>query len=54
MPQLVLKPWFMIFTFSWLIFLIIPAKVMKFNFNNEPETASTSKPETSAWDDLGI
>nr|YP_010503087.1 ATP synthase F0 subunit 8 [Hemigrammus armstrongi]UXD78970.1 ATP synthase F0 subunit 8 [Hemigrammus armstrongi] len=50
MPQLILKPWFITLVFSWLIFLtIIPAKVMKYNFNNEPETPSTLKLKTNAW-----
>nr|YP_009115637.1 ATP synthase F0 subunit 8 [Grundulus bogotensis]AJB98420.1 ATP synthase F0 subunit 8 [Grundulus bogotensis] len=51
MPQLILSPWFLILVTSWLIFLvIIPSKVMNHNFNNEPETASTRKPKTNAWD----
>nr|YP_010503100.1 ATP synthase F0 subunit 8 [Pristella maxillaris]QYF07782.1 ATP synthase F0 subunit 8 [Pristella maxillaris]UXD78983.1 ATP synthase F0 subunit 8 [Pristella maxillaris] len=51
MPQLILSPWFFILVVSWVIFLtIIPSKVMNFYFNNEPETASTHKPKTHAWD----
>nr|UDN39078.1 ATP synthase subunit 8 [Hyphessobrycon flammeus] len=50
MPQLMTDPWFFILVVSWLIFLfIIPSKVMKHYFNNEPETANTNKPETEAW-----
>nr|YP_010503113.1 ATP synthase F0 subunit 8 [Hemigrammus ocellifer]UXD78996.1 ATP synthase F0 subunit 8 [Hemigrammus ocellifer] len=50
MPQLVLKPWFMIFLFSWAVFLtIIPNKIMKYYYNNEPKMASTQKPGVEAW-----
>nr|YP_010133526.1 ATP synthase F0 subunit 8 [Moenkhausia sanctaefilomenae]QWM92537.1 ATP synthase subunit 8 [Moenkhausia sanctaefilomenae] len=51
MPQLILKPWFFILLASWLVFLtIIPSKIMKHYFNNEPKTAYTSKPNTKTWD----
>nr|YP_009178012.1 ATP synthase F0 subunit 8 [Paracheirodon innesi]AJW75303.1 ATP synthase F0 subunit 8 [Paracheirodon innesi]ALN96902.1 ATP synthase F0 subunit 8 [Paracheirodon innesi]BAK42229.1 ATPase subunit 8 [Paracheirodon innesi] len=51
MPQLILNPWFFILVVSWLIFLtIIPSKIMKHYFNNEPETSTTRKPKTHAWD----
>nr|YP_010148386.1 ATP synthase F0 subunit 8 [Thayeria boehlkei]QQV68810.1 ATP synthase F0 subunit 8 [Thayeria boehlkei] len=50
MPQLILEPWFSIFLISWLVFLtIIPSKIIKHYFNNEPKAASTQKQETEAW-----
>nr|UDN39039.1 ATP synthase subunit 8 [Hyphessobrycon pulchripinnis] len=50
MPQLILEPWFYILLLSWTIFLtIIPYKIMKHYFNNEPEAANTHKPGTSPW-----
>nr|YP_010886827.1 ATP synthase F0 subunit 8 [Hyphessobrycon heterorhabdus]WJH17944.1 ATP synthase F0 subunit 8 [Hyphessobrycon heterorhabdus] len=50
MPQLILKPWFLTLMFTWLVFLtIIPSKVMKYNFNNEPESSNTQKLKTNAW-----
>nr|YP_009306882.1 ATPase subunit 8 [Psalidodon paranae]YP_009704446.1 ATPase subunit 8 [Oligosarcus argenteus]YP_010026568.1 ATP synthase F0 subunit 8 [Psalidodon rivularis]YP_010026581.1 ATP synthase F0 subunit 8 [Psalidodon fasciatus]UMM62312.1 ATP synthase subunit 8 [Psalidodon scabripinnis]AOR39688.1 ATPase subunit 8 [Psalidodon paranae]AQM74412.1 ATP synthase f0 subunit 8 [Psalidodon fasciatus]AQM74416.1 ATP synthase f0 subunit 8 [Psalidodon fasciatus]AQM74418.1 ATP synthase f0 subunit 8 [Psalidodon len=51
MPQLMLTPWFFILVASWMIFLVvIPPKVMKHYFNNEPEMASAHKPKINAWD----
>nr|YP_010026555.1 ATP synthase F0 subunit 8 [Astyanax lacustris]QOQ85777.1 ATP synthase F0 subunit 8 [Astyanax lacustris] len=50
MPQLMLNPWLFILVSSWMIFLlVIPSKVMKHYFNNEPQEASAYKPETTAW-----
>nr|YP_004734377.1 ATP synthase F0 subunit 8 [Distichodus sexfasciatus]BAK40902.1 ATPase subunit 8 [Distichodus sexfasciatus] len=50
MPQLNPTPWFAILIFSWLIFLtIIPPKVMKHIFNNEPTTLSTKKLTPEPW-----
>nr|YP_008758424.1 ATP synthase F0 subunit 8 [Chlamydoselachus anguineus]ANN44609.1 ATP synthase F0 subunit 8 [Chlamydoselachus anguineus]BAO02704.1 ATP synthase F0 subunit 8 [Chlamydoselachus anguineus] len=52
MPQLNLHPWFIILLFSWMIFLmILPKKVMKYLFNNNPsfKTAEKSKPEPWNW-----
>nr|QOW38135.1 ATP synthase F0 subunit 8 [Hyphessobrycon herbertaxelrodi] len=50
MPQLMLKPWFTTFMFSWVVFLaIIPSKVMKYSFNNDPETSNVLKLKTNAW-----
>uniref|UniRef100_I2CM72 ATP synthase complex subunit 8 n=2 Tax=Triportheus TaxID=42553 RepID=I2CM72_9TELE len=50
MPQLNPAPWFAILIFSWLVFLtIIPSKVLKHTFNNEPKALSTAKPKTEPW-----
>nr|BAE79933.1 ATPase subunits 8 [Cromeria occidentalis] len=50
MPQLNPTPWFTILLFSWLMFLtVLPPKVMKFNFNNEPTPTSTKKLPTEPW-----
>nr|NP_818882.1 ATP synthase F0 subunit 8 [Phenacogrammus interruptus]BAC67459.1 ATPase subunit 8 [Phenacogrammus interruptus] len=52
MPQLNPSPWFLILLFSWMIFLlIIPSKVLKHVFPNEPEVlnAKDSKPEPWNW-----
>nr|YP_514582.1 ATP synthase F0 subunit 8 [Kneria sp. SL-2004]BAE79972.1 ATPase subunits 8 [Kneria sp. SL-2004] len=50
MPQLNPAPWFTILLFSWLVFLtVIPPKVMKFTFNNEPAPTSTKKSPTEPW-----
>nr|AAK71712.1 ATP synthase 8 [Astyanax mexicanus] len=51
MPQLMTSPWFYTLVASWMIFLsIIPPKIMKHYFNNEPEMASEHNLKTSAWD----
>nr|AFJ67842.1 ATP synthase subunit 8 [Triportheus albus] len=50
MPQLNPAPWFAILVFSWVIFLtIIPSKVLKHIFNNEPKTLNVTKPKTEPW-----
>nr|AOS51664.1 ATP synthase F0 subunit 8 [Istiblennius dussumieri] len=50
MPQLNPAPWFMIFTLSWLVFLIIiPPKVLAHSFPNEPSPTSAEKPEVTPW-----
>nr|AEL32705.1 ATPase8 [Prochilodus lineatus] len=50
MPQLNPAPWFAILVFSWLVFLtIIPSKVLKYTFTNEPTALSTEKPKTEPW-----
>nr|AEL32707.1 ATPase8 [Prochilodus lineatus]AEL32715.1 ATPase8 [Prochilodus lineatus] len=50
MPQLNPAPWFAILVFSWLVFLtIIPSKVLKHPFTNEPTALSTEKPKTEPW-----
>nr|YP_006303318.1 ATP synthase F0 subunit 8 [Chiloscyllium griseum]AFC65025.1 ATP synthase F0 subunit 8 [Chiloscyllium griseum] len=50
MPQLNPHPWFMILLFSWLMFItILPKKVMKYSFNNEPTLKSTEKPKPESW-----
>nr|YP_010957112.1 ATP synthase F0 subunit 8 [Antimora microlepis]WMY90387.1 ATP synthase F0 subunit 8 [Antimora microlepis]WNH23263.1 ATP synthase F0 subunit 8 [Antimora microlepis] len=50
MPQLDPSPWLMIFTFTWLTFLIIlPAKVMAHVFPNEPTPQSMMTPKTTSW-----
>nr|YP_009672806.1 ATP synthase F0 subunit 8 [Lovettia sealii]QDE53114.1 ATPase subunit 8 [Lovettia sealii] len=50
MPQLDPAPWFFMFIFSWLVFLImIPPKVLNFVFPNEPSTQSTEKPKPTTW-----
>nr|AJI44495.1 ATP synthase F0 subunit 8 [Stegastes flavilatus]QUJ18355.1 ATP synthase protein 8 [Stegastes flavilatus] len=51
MPQLDPSPWFLIFTYSWLIFLtVIPPKVLAHSFPNEPQGQATEKPKTTSWD----
>nr|QAT19487.1 ATPase subunit 8 [Hoplias malabaricus] len=50
MPQLNPAPWFAILVFSWLVLLtIIPSKVLKHTFNNEPTSVSAEKPKTEPW-----
>nr|YP_097172.1 ATP synthase F0 subunit 8 [Aneides hardii]AAU20609.1 ATP synthase F0 subunit 8 [Aneides hardii] len=52
MPQLNPDPWFLIFTLSWLIYLIIlMMKVMNFKSPNEPTTQNTymNKPQPWNW-----
>nr|QFZ99231.1 ATP synthase F0 subunit 8 [Eleginus gracilis] len=50
MPQLNPAPWFMIFMFTWAIFLtILPPKVTAHTFPNEPSPQSMTTPKTSPW-----
>nr|YP_010265164.1 ATP synthase F0 subunit 8 [Pomatoschistus minutus]UIO60634.1 ATP synthase F0 subunit 8 [Pomatoschistus minutus]UPO69363.1 ATP synthase F0 subunit 8 [Pomatoschistus minutus] len=50
MPQLNPSPWFAIFMFSWLVFLIIVVpKVLNHTFPNEPATQSAQTPKTESW-----
>nr|AIZ03109.1 ATP synthase F0 subunit 8 [Rhinoptera steindachneri] len=50
MPQLNPSPWFLIFLFAWLFFLIVmPDKVMSYIFNNNPTTKSTQKSKPTPW-----
>nr|AIZ03213.1 ATP synthase F0 subunit 8 [Mobula munkiana]AOY35849.1 ATPase subunit 8 [Mobula munkiana] len=50
MPQLNPSPWFLIFLFAWLFFLVImPGKVMSYLFNNNPTTKSTQKSKPTPW-----
>nr|ADG45856.1 ATPase subunit 8 [Eigenmannia virescens]ADG45858.1 ATPase subunit 8 [Eigenmannia virescens] len=50
MPQLNPAPWLAILLFSWFIFLmILPAKVMKHTFTNDPTALSTKTPKTEPW-----
>uniref|UniRef100_A0A6B9INW9 ATP synthase complex subunit 8 n=2 Tax=Sternopygus TaxID=36697 RepID=A0A6B9INW9_9TELE len=50
MPQLNPTPWFAILVFSWLIFLtVLPQKVLKHTFTNEPTALSAEKPKTESW-----
>nr|YP_010701771.1 ATP synthase F0 subunit 8 [Malacosteus niger]WCK11525.1 ATP synthase F0 subunit 8 [Malacosteus niger] len=49
MPQLNPAPWLAIFTFSWLIFLVlIPPKVLAQSFLNEP-VVETKHTKTNPW-----
>ncbi|NP_008617.1 ATP synthase F0 subunit 8 (mitochondrion) [Gadus morhua] len=50
MPQLNPAPWFMIFMFTWAIFLtILPPKVMAHTFPNEPSPQGMTTPKTAPW-----
>nr|AZB87513.1 ATP synthase F0 subunit 8 [Sternopygus dariensis]QGZ07970.1 ATP synthase F0 subunit 8 [Sternopygus dariensis] len=50
MPQLNPTPWFAILVFSWLIFLtILPQKMLKHTFTNEPTALNAEKPKTESW-----
>nr|NP_395457.1 ATP synthase F0 subunit 8 [Heterodontus francisci]CAC84216.1 ATPase subunit 8 [Heterodontus francisci] len=50
MPQLNPHPWFSILLFSWIIFLmILPNKVMKHSFNNNPLPKNTEKLKPQPW-----
>nr|YP_009344666.1 ATP synthase F0 subunit 8 [Chaetobranchopsis bitaeniatus]ALR68880.1 ATP synthase F0 subunit 8 [Chaetobranchopsis bitaeniatus] len=50
MPQLNPHPWFIILTFSWMIFLVmIPPKVLAHSFPNEPALQNTKNPKTEPW-----
>nr|YP_009254308.1 ATP synthase F0 subunit 8 [Rhina ancylostoma]ANC73482.1 ATP synthase F0 subunit 8 [Rhina ancylostoma] len=50
MPQLNLNPWFLIFMFSWLFFLIVlPQKVTSYMFNSNPMLKNVEKPKPQPW-----
>nr|QZL31462.1 ATP synthase F0 subunit 8 [Urobatis jamaicensis] len=50
MPQLNPSPWFLIFLFAWMFFLIImPSKVMMHRFNNLPTPKNTQKSKPTPW-----
>nr|BBG74361.1 ATPase subunits 8 [Guentherus altivela] len=50
MPQLNPTPWFLILAFTWLVFLlIIPSKVIKHTFPNEPAPQSTKTSTPNPW-----
>nr|YP_004717915.1 ATP synthase F0 subunit 8 [Micralestes sp. NM-2010]BAK42190.1 ATPase subunit 8 [Micralestes sp. NM-2010] len=50
MPQLNPSPWFAILLFSWVVFLlIIPSKILKFIYPNEPTAQSTEKSKPEPW-----
>nr|YP_009111443.1 ATP synthase F0 subunit 8 [Samaris cristatus]AFE62085.1 ATP synthase F0 subunit 8 [Samaris cristatus] len=50
MPQLSPAPWFAIFTFSWLVFLIvIPPKILNHTYPNTPSPQLTQKTKATAW-----
>nr|YP_001491374.1 ATP synthase F0 subunit 8 [Triacanthus biaculeatus]BAF51898.1 ATPase subunit 8 [Triacanthus biaculeatus] len=50
MPQLNPDPWFMILTFSWLVFgMVFPQKVLSHTFPNEPVQRSTDTVKTATW-----
>nr|YP_514753.1 ATP synthase F0 subunit 8 [Phractolaemus ansorgii]BAE79998.1 ATPase subunits 8 [Phractolaemus ansorgii]BAF74013.1 ATPase subunit 8 [Phractolaemus ansorgii] len=50
MPQLNPAPWFLILMFSWLVFVtIIPPKVLKHTFPNDPALMSTETPTPNHW-----
>nr|YP_010578471.1 ATP synthase F0 subunit 8 [Acroteriobatus blochii]UZP16465.1 ATPase subunit 8 [Acroteriobatus blochii] len=50
MPQLNPSPWFLIFLFAWLFFLIIlPKKVTSYLFNNNPMPKSVEKSKPEPW-----
>nr|YP_009232578.1 ATP synthase F0 subunit 8 [Lefua costata]AMA34379.1 ATP synthase F0 subunit 8 [Lefua costata] len=50
MPQLNPAPWFAILVFSWLVFLLIPTKVMNHISPNEPALLDSEKHKTEPWD----
>nr|YP_010016374.1 ATP synthase F0 subunit 8 [Odontaspis ferox]QOI73760.1 ATP synthase F0 subunit 8 [Odontaspis ferox]QTJ25351.1 ATP synthase F0 subunit 8 [Odontaspis ferox] len=50
MPQLNPHPWFIMFLFSWMIFLtILPKKVMNYTFNNNPTLKNIEKSKPKPW-----
>nr|YP_010960487.1 ATP synthase F0 subunit 8 [Sphyraena borealis]WNH37890.1 ATP synthase F0 subunit 8 [Sphyraena borealis] len=50
MPQLDTGPWFLILVFSWSVFLIVlPPKVMAYEFPNLPSSQSAVKTKFLAW-----
>nr|YP_003934380.1 ATP synthase F0 subunit 8 [Phrynoderma hexadactylum]BAJ21259.1 ATPase 8 [Phrynoderma hexadactylum] len=49
MPQLLPDPWWTIFLFTWVIFLLFaPLKTLSFKPLNNP-TTSISKTQTTIW-----
>nr|YP_010957203.1 ATP synthase F0 subunit 8 [Centropristis striata]QEP94857.1 ATP synthase F0 subunit 8 [Centropristis striata]WMY90504.1 ATP synthase F0 subunit 8 [Centropristis striata] len=50
MPQLDPAPWLMMLTLSWVTYItLIPNKVVKHKFPNNPSPQSTEKPQTRPW-----
>nr|YP_006303448.1 ATP synthase F0 subunit 8 [Pseudomyxus capensis]AEK53123.1 ATP synthase F0 subunit 8 [Pseudomyxus capensis] len=50
MPQLNPDPWFMMLTFSWLMFItLIPPKIYAHTLPNEPDPQGTKKSEAESW-----
>nr|YP_009158778.1 ATP synthase F0 subunit 8 [Dipturus trachyderma]AHJ61109.1 ATP synthase F0 subunit 8 [Dipturus argentinensis]AKP18574.1 ATPase subunit 8 [Dipturus trachyderma] len=50
MPQLSLNPWFLIFLFSWLFFLIVlPHKLTSYLLNYSPAPKNTEKQKPEPW-----
>nr|YP_010950401.1 ATP synthase F0 subunit 8 [Bathyraja taranetzi]WMI36331.1 ATP synthase F0 subunit 8 [Bathyraja taranetzi] len=50
MPQLNPSPWFLIFLFSWLFFLIIlPHKLTSYMFNYDPTLKNVKKQKPEPW-----
>nr|YP_010954579.1 ATP synthase F0 subunit 8 [Fluvitrygon signifer]WMW14041.1 ATP synthase F0 subunit 8 [Fluvitrygon signifer] len=50
MPQLNPNPWFMVFLFTWLFFLLLmPGKLTSYLFANHPTTKNTQMPKPSPW-----
>nr|AAP75313.1 ATP synthase 8 [Chrysiptera annulata]AAP75315.1 ATP synthase 8 [Chrysiptera annulata] len=50
MPQLNPDPWFVLLTFSWLVFLVVlPPKVLAHMTPNHPVHRSTEKSKTEPW-----
>nr|YP_009494653.1 ATP synthase F0 subunit 8 [Bathyraja multispinis]AWO66446.1 ATPase subunit 8 [Bathyraja multispinis] len=50
MPQLNPSPWFLIFLFSWLFFLVIlPHKLMSYMFNYDPTLKNVEKQKPEPW-----
>nr|YP_010960383.1 ATP synthase F0 subunit 8 [Laemonema goodebeanorum]WNH37747.1 ATP synthase F0 subunit 8 [Laemonema goodebeanorum] len=50
MPQLDPAPWLMIFSFTWMIFLLVlPAKVLAHTFPYDPAPQSTLTHKTTTW-----
>nr|YP_009685911.1 ATP synthase F0 subunit 8 [Epiplatys grahami]QDW10687.1 ATP synthase F0 subunit 8 [Epiplatys grahami] len=50
MPQLNPEPWFLILTFSWVIFLtFIPPKVLAHYAFNEPNIQNSGKSKKENW-----
>nr|YP_003734915.1 ATP synthase F0 subunit 8 [Callorhinchus capensis]ADI57818.1 ATP synthase F0 subunit 8 [Callorhinchus capensis] len=49
MPQLNPHPWFMIFLFTWIIFLtILPNKIYKHTYTNKP-SINITLPKLNNW-----
>nr|YP_010892974.1 ATP synthase F0 subunit 8 [Trachipterus ishikawae]WJQ22809.1 ATP synthase F0 subunit 8 [Trachipterus ishikawae] len=50
MPQLNPAPWFLIFVFSWIVFLfILPQKILSHSFPNEPLVKNSKDIKTNPW-----